>query len=291
MRRDEFNMEWFHRLCRRIDPCVVIDFSRDTIRLISPPEVGRGRDCSIIHQCGYSRKGSPAHVYGLEIRKGLGGRFSHCVIGIPMNETFIKTVTLPGHISLNNLDKLRQWACSHIPLDEARITVSVDVNEIGANHSKVASIVAVKRETLDWFLSVANSAALSVERVTLRQCGLVEGMRRRVSSVRSGLHVVIDTHEPSPCAHIFFDGKWLSSLVVTSKSKSGEFDLSEIRDHARKWGVSLDEPLTTIQIEQSSVAMRPLPPDREEGPGAFYCGSNGHDLYGLGLLALEESLR
>lgn len=282
-------MERLRELCRRLDPCVGIDCSDDTMRLAASPDLalaGGGRDLLSFR---YRKDNSKAYDYGAKIRTLLRDRFSHCVIGLPRSETFTKTVVVPSHVSCSCPRSFHQWARSQLPLDETDIVVAADVHIIKGTTAKVASIAAIKRTRLQWFQEIGASAGLSVERVTLRQCGLVYGVRSSSVKAQVGVQVVVDTEERPISTHIFYDSMWLGTWEAVGSAQGEGSDISHIQKRLITLGVPPDEHLTVFRIGDVAWPIRIAQPESEMRHVIIAPNSYGEELYASGLAALEGS--
>lgn len=276
-------LDRFVRLWKRLDPCVGIDFSSDTIRLCS---VGAGgmEGAFNLNSVQYRPDGSDPRVYGAMIRAALGDKSSHCVIGIPPTDTFVTTALLPAHMSLEDAVDLRRWAIAQVPIDEADIEVSVDVRPSRTVARGVASIAAVKRTTLTWYLSIADAAELTVESVTLRQSGLARGICSLSGSSPRQNQVVIDGHEARTAVHIFRGVMWLGSFEIESDMKLSHVTRAHLLEWLDTHGFDCGEPTLVSCIGGRSLEVSVTQSDGDCGALVFNPRLFGPEVYAVGLM-------
>lgn len=265
-------------LCRRFDPCVGIDVGPDTIRTFCSRDREIRQDSRVVRNFHYSRCSADSSVYGKRIRDHLGDVPSHCVIGIPSTEVFSKTVILPGDISSQDSRELRQWALSQVPIEERDIAVSFEVCSPGIVAHKVVLLAAVKRTRLEWYLSLAASASLTVERVTIRQNALMQGARLLSGCSTSGMKVFVIAGEELPSSHVFYDGQLIGTVAAYDQDSPTSL-AADIRMGVSAWGFRSDIPITIFQIgNEQRVAC----PEKSDSAHEFF----GEDVYAIGLAAL-----
>ena len=287
--RGSETMRSLRELCRRFDPFVAIDFSEDTVRIVSSRSAGGGGENPTIYSFRYDKNYLKADEYGAQVRAALRDRFAHCLIGLPTSEALVMTIAIPSDVAWKNYTSVHQWALSQVPLDESCISVAIDVHALKGTPFKVASIAALKRTRLEWFHSIADSAGLTVERMTLRQCALVHVSGLSSTPGQCGIQVIIDTDEYRSPAHIFYDTKWLASWEALGAGAPEGFTISQVRERLTALGIASDEPITVSQIGEGLQSVRCSQVGKDLGHVIFTPTSLEKDLYALGLVALGKS--
>jgi hypothetical protein len=175
-------------------------------------------------------------------------------------------------------------------MDEADIEVSIDVHPCGFATRSVASIAAVKRTALTWYLEVADAAALEVESVTIRQHGLGKRIGPLSGFSPQQNHVVIDSDEACIMAHMFRGTIWLGSFATEINESPSEIDCSLILAWFDTYGIHREGPVLVSHIGATSRKVSLSKSKEYGGTVEFNPHSFGPEVYAVGLMASERGV-